>query len=228
MNNQYLLGLLSAKIANLFTSNDYDVIKELPLDKVINYLSSVGINDSILADDQDIIFNLNNSLAKEVQSYISVDHPIYCYFFGQEKKDVVYINKLSSKLFKIDSIFSKYHGIKNIILALRLSKLNRDFEDVRLNLLSQNEYSIDLLEQYFHLGFVNLINFTKELYNLNLNENDEMTNIEHQLETYFYNLVSSCAYSDQYEVILIYYIFMRQKQIYNISSVIYLGDIYYE
>lgn len=228
--NEYFFGLLCSKISLFNLNTDYEIFKQMNNHDIIEYL----YNQKQIEKDKlligEVINQLSEGLEKEIMDYLEEDNLIYRYFF-KVNYDLRIINNIYDELsnnLSIKKIISKYHGISNIILLFRALDLNKTFEETKESLLLQDEYSIEIIENVYSQGKNEVIKFINEIYGIKINFEIDTIGIEKEVMNYFYKYIETFSYSQSVIEVLIYYIFIRKKYIANISSILYIGDIYYE
>lgn len=228
---EYQLGVINSKISELLTTNDFETLKTSDNLDFIEYLFNTNLILSKELINDDLGLSLNHCLEDEVSKYIGNNHIIYKYFFDKDYFEIDKLNELFDKLDlenNLRVIFSKYHSIKNIILGLRMLDNDISFNEYKNYILNSDEYSGEFLEKSYKLGKNDLVSFSNSLYNLNLNISDNLVEIEKKLNKYFYSYIKEYSYSYDFYEVLLYYIFIRNRQNENLKSLYFMGDVYYE
>ncbi|MFA5560941.1 MAG: hypothetical protein WC964_04115 [Acholeplasmataceae bacterium] len=229
MNREFLFGVLNAKLTELLTDNEYQMLKNLSRGQFLEYLFNANVVPNKLSDFETASFEVLDALEKEVFEYVGPDHWIYRYFFAKADNLVEHYNKVYESLLKNEELIenavfiSKFHLIKNISLMYRFNDQNISVEKLQANLLLQKEISDEFLLKAYDLGKQEISVLVKDLVELTVEKADSVLEIEKLLDDYFHEIVSAYAYSSEVEHVLIYYIYRIMKQLENIRAIYYLG-----
>lgn len=233
MNNEYLKGVLDAKLSALLTENDYTVFASFDEQKQIEFFLNLNLVQTKLVDDFETLAKYaKKELSEEIEKYVTNESLIYLYFFQEasDEKDIYkttnYRNDLYQKI-KIDSeehlfhYVNLNHYVRNLVMIYRAKKQNIKRDHVEKSLLTQNIISLELMESLCNSPEESLIQYVNSELSLNIANEVSSIVFENALEKYLRNEIKDYAFSPDVIATLIYYISEKLYEIYNLRKIYY-------
>ncbi len=233
MNNEYLKGVLDAKLSALLTSGDYDVFASFPEHKQIDFFLNLNlVQTKIVSDFETLAKMAIRELSAEIATYIDKDNLLYTYFFGANTseddfyKTTAHLNNLYEQIKKsaqehLFEFVNKKHLVQNVIIMYRAKKQNIANEHIVNSLLKQNVYSEDLIKELALGSIDNVVEFVRGDLNIALENNVSSVLFEEVLENYLRDEIRNYAISPDVNATLIYYINEKLNEIYTLRKLFY-------
>lgn len=231
MNNEYLKGLLDAKISRLLTEADYLAYANLSNMEKLNFFINNNLVSTAIVSNFEALSRLAlNDLKAEVMSYLPGDNLYLIALFPHDyhKKErgakADHLNKVYAMAQVRDPWLTRYldvdYAFKNIINILRASHFTpkEPFSDFYLE---QNLVSEDVMRGLYSGERQSVINFIKSEFGIEIDPDATNTSIEAKLDDYLMQKISDFATEGDLNPTLIYYIKMKQYEILRLRELYY-------
>ena len=233
MNNEYLKGVLDAKLSALLTENDYNVFASFDEQRQIEFFLNLNLVETKLINDFESLAKIaKKELSDEIEKYVSKNNLVYLYFFSEPAitddvhKTASYRNMLYKKISETNEphlfdFVNKNHFIRNLIIIYRAKSQNIVSEHVQKSLLQQNIASEEQMTSLCHGTKETVIQYVNSILSLNLTNDLSSVTFEEQLENYFRHEIKDYAFSPDVIATLIYYINEKLHEIYTLRKIYY-------
>lgn len=231
MNNEYLKGLLDAKISRLLTEADYLSFAGLSnMEKLNFFINNQLVSTAIVTNFEALCQHALSDLKSEVLSYFP-DNNLYVlaffagtYYKKEHGAKASHLNQVYALAKARDPWLTRYldfdHAFQNIVNILRAGQLPSkaplaDFY------LAQGLMSEEVTLSLYQGERGTVLNFLKTEFGIDIDIHASNTMIEAKLDDYLHQKLSEFAIESDLSPTLIYYIKMKQHELYR------LRDLYY-
>lgn len=237
MNNEYLKGMLDAKLSKLLQESDYNVFASFDEEKQVEYLVNLNITNKLTAQDfEAVCLQANAALAHEVSDYVGANHPIFKYFFSSSLQTYEQFQKARQLNDIYDGISEtlfpylfKFMNIKqlltNLLTIYRLKALKQPRETFKQYLLKQAIVNEEILLNLFNQDIEIINTFVKQEVGIEIKDNATLSELEALFDHYLYEAIQEYAYAPSLEATLVYYVFMKKQEIYRLRKIHYTGGL---
>ena len=235
MNNEFIKGVLDAKLSNLLNENDFLTFAGLSNAEKLNFFINNGlVSTSIVTNFEALCKNALNDLKKEIQSYLESDTLYVNYFFAKDyiSRDIealhlfyedIYLKAKERDdtwlLFYLDLKFS----LLNVLSITRAKKRGDDTSSIRNLYLWQSIMSEEVYISLINSDRSTLVSYVKNTFNIDLYDTDNNRVIEEKLDAYLFIKVKDLAIEGDLLPTLIYYIKMKKYEITRLRDIYYTG-----
>lgn len=235
MTNEFLKGVLDAKLSALLTESDYAAFAALGAsDRLSFFINNNLVSTNIVTNFEALSNYVLSDLKNEISTYLPNDTLYVPYFFSKSyvKKEAgaraAYLNKYYDRaLKKNDSWLLKYidltHSVQNVLTVLRAKKRGDDPKSILTLYLNQRVMSDEVFAALVSGDRANLLNYVKSVFNVDLEVGATNEAIETILDHYVHDKISEFATEGELIPTLIYYIKMKEYELFRLRELYYAG-----
>jgi hypothetical protein len=235
MNNEFIKGVLDAKISGLLTESDYLTFSGLSGQEQLNFFINNGlVSTSIVTNFEALCKHALNDLKMEVASYLEKDTFYINYFFAKDyisrDKNALhrfYINTYHEAENRQDEWLLGYLDLKfsllNVLSIVRAKSRGDQIETIKDLYLPQSIMSEEVYISLINNDRSTLVSYVKNTFNIDLYDTDNNRVIEEKLDAYLFIKVKDLAIEGDLLPTLIYYIKMKKYEITRLRDIYYTG-----
>ncbi len=225
MNNEFLKGVLDAKLSRLLTESDYETFFALPnTEQLAFFLNNNLVTTNIVTNFEALCQHAQNDLKDEIINYLGKDHIYVKYFFSQKRqKDVSadYLNKLYESVAKqndewLRAYLDLEHSVLNVMLLLRGSTQKDVIKDMYL---VQQIMSAETYHALLNSDRGTIFSYIKNTFNVDLESDATNREVEAKLDEYKLSKLKDLAVEGELAPTIIYYIKMKEYEIFRLRMI---------
>ncbi len=236
MSNEYTKGVLDAKLAELLTDSDFNVFNNLnEADKLTFFINHNLVKTPLVSNFEAMCSYVLSDLKAEISEYLGAKHLYLNYFFshneGKDKSSttVEQFNEIYElALVKNDQWFVLFldlnHAILNLLTILRGKSLGKSSEEINGYYLRQNFISDEVFSSLINGERSSVLAHIKTIFNFDVEANITNQEVEEILDRYLHEKLKEFAYETDLEPTLIYYIKMKQYEVFKLRSIYYTKE----
>lgn len=239
MNNEFIKGVIDAKLSSLLTESDYNSFALLSEEEKLTFFINHNlVTTSLVTSFEAMCAYVKSDLYAEISEYLGENHLYLRYFFPNNnlEEDVTTASKLNQIYDKAqgknDEWFIVYlnlkHSVLNLLTLLRGASLKMSKEEINSYYLKQNNISEEMFASLITSERSAVLSYIKSLFNLDLETSLTNSQIETKLDAYLHEKIKEFAYEPSLLPTVLYYMSMKEYEVRRLRAIYYTKDALYE
>lgn len=233
MNNEFLKGVLDAKLSRLLSGSDYNTFASLSSSEQLSFFINHNlVSTNIVSNFEALTKYAHNDLKTEINGYMEDDTLYVRYFFSEDYAPktkgakIAYLNAIYAEAEKrhdswLLMMMDTRHALLNVMHILRGKIRGDDEASLKDHYLSQKLISVETFATLLSSDRPGIFNFLKSDFNLDIDPDATNVEVEAILDAYLLERVRAFAIESELLPTLIYYIVMKKHEILRLRELYY-------
>lgn len=237
MSKEFNKGVIDAKLSELLTESDFTAFNSLNEAEKLNFFINHDlVKTNLVSNFEAMCAYALSDLKAEITDFLGAKHYYIDYFFTPPVSKEVACSTVErfNKTYELaqknnDEWFTLYldlkHAVFNLLTILRGTSLGKAKEEIEKYYLTQSFISEEVFNALILGERSGVLNYIKNIFNLDLDVNADNCAIEERLDQYLLAKLKEFAYETDLEPTIIYYIKMKEYEVLRLRSIYYTKEV---